>query len=690
MKLEIKSVKVENFKGLKEREFTLSEIAKVSGDNETGKSTLADAIAYCLTGKNSAGETNFGVLPYGASAISPFVELECIIDGKPVTLKREYKAKFNRAKEFTGQYTTETSINGIANTITTFDKYIEENIADNEVFKMLTNAKFFTEQIKGKKGETTSQVQRRMLYEISDIKTDIEIAESQPKFSSLKEHLERFDDISDYKKSLKTSITAINKDINEFIPKTEQQSKNFVEVEFDEKQVLKEKIELEETLQNISKEIEEIKENYNSSISELKLKLKDIQNESQMLELENSSYKKECKAEYEKQQLEKTSDLRSKIAEINASYEREVNAYKVKKSGLENQIQLIENKLGYAVKEKQALLDKYAVEKEKEHSIEDTCPTCKQHLPVESIKAAIKTFEEEKHNKLENIKSKGIPLAEEIKQLEEQKNNLEKQLLEIKEVEAPLELATLKEELGKTNQFANPFVETDKEDYLDKKTELQTMFSEIEGKITATETEMLEKIQARTEEQQKARQEVVGLADKIDIIKRNEAIQKGIDELEEENRSNHSKKDKLESQIMLVDDFLEYKNKMATETVNSKFELVKFKLFDFTKEDGNFKEVCIPTVNGVEYQDLSYSTKIIASLDIVKGFQKHYDKYLPLVVDNAESINLETKLDSQMILLTRTEENCPKCQGQAGRRSEKGLWTCSECGNIWKKTLTVK
>ena len=62
-----------------------------------------------------------------------------------------------------------------------------------------------------------------------------------------------------------------------------------------------------------------------------------------------------------------------------------------------------------------------------------------------------------------------------------------------------------------------------------------------------------------------------------------------------------------------------------------------------------------------------------------------------------------------MIFLNRVEENCPKivektlfddngyaveiieepCNGQAGRRNNKGLWTCKSCGHTWKKTLNI-
>ena len=139
----------------------------------------------------------------------------------------------------------------------------------------------------------------------------------------------------------------------------------------------------------------------------------------------------------------------------------------------------------------------------------------------------------------------------------------------------------------------------------------------------------------------------------------------------------------------LTKTFLEEKSKSTKDAINSMFELVKWKLFDYTQE-GDLREVCIPTVNGVEYSGLSYSTKLLVGIDIIKTFQKVYDCYLPICVDNSESINFEQTMQNQMIFLNRVEENCPKCGGQAGRRNNKGLWTCKSCGHTWRKTLNLR
>lgn len=693
MKLTITGMKIGNFKSIKEKEIQLNNVTKVYGDNETGKSTLADAIAYCLTGKNSAGETNFGILPFTADAdkiVSPYVELECLIDGKPVTLKREYKAKFNRSKEFTGNYVTETSINDIPNTITTFDKYIEDNVADTEIFKLLTNSRYFTEQLKGKKNETVSQIQRRMLYDISNVKTDIEIAESEEKFKPLIESLQRFDDISDYKKSLKTSLTKINKEIDEFIPKSEQQAKNFIEIDFDKDKLIKDKEDHQAIIYEKVEEIDKMKTSLATKINQKDKEKAEFNKQISSLVVENNHFKQLNKLAYESKQSEKTFEIRNQISELKSKFERESNAFNVKKSGFDNQINMLDLKIDRCVKAKEELANKYKEEKSKTQKIDDTCPTCKQNLPEESIKAAIKTFQDAKTDKLDKIKAQGTPLAEEIAKLTEEKKTLETKIKDLKPIVEDKSIKKLELELKSILENADPFKEADMDNFENDTKSIESEIQKLEMSMSKEETDIRLLIQEKESELQAYKMNLIAFDDKIKSIEINKIVQQGIDILREENALNHAKKDQINATVELVDDFLEIKNKLATESVNNMFEIVKFKLFDFTKESQDFKEVCIPQINGVDYQDLSYSTKIIASLDIVKGFQRYYDKYLPLVIDNSESVNLETQLDCQVIFLTRIEENCPKCSGQAKRRQTTGDWTCTKCANTWKKTLEIK
>ena len=63
MKVTIKSIHIENFKGIKELDVKFSEKTKISGQNAAGKTTIFDAFTWLLFNKNSAGDEKFNVRP---------------------------------------------------------------------------------------------------------------------------------------------------------------------------------------------------------------------------------------------------------------------------------------------------------------------------------------------------------------------------------------------------------------------------------------------------------------------------------------------------------------------------------------------------------------------------------------------------------------------------------------------------
>ena len=88
------------------------------------------------------------------------------------------------------------------------------------------------------------------------------------------------------------------------------------------------------------------------------------------------------------------------------------------------------------------------------------------------------------------------------------------------------------------------------------------------------------------------------------------------------------------------------------------FGIVKWVLFDFQK-NGEYKEVCIPTIDGKRFGDSTNTGREIeAKLDICNSFQKFFGMQVPIFLDGAESINDEylPKVDTQLVLLTVTKD----------------------------------
>lgn len=84
----------------------------------------------------------------------------------------------------------------------------------------------------------------------------------------------------------------------------------------------------------------------------------------------------------------------------------------------------------------------------------------------------------------------------------------------------------------------------------------------------------------------------------------------------------------IDAQLYLCDEFTRYKAKFTEDSINSKFRLVSFRLFQ---------------------------EQINAGLDVIATLSEHYGVAGPLFVDNAESVTALTPVGTQVIQLVVSE-----------------------------------
>ena len=138
----------------------------------------------------------------------------------------------------------------------------------------------------------------------------------------------------------------------------------------------------------------------------------------------------------------------------------------------------------------------------------------------------------------------------------------------------------------------------------------------------------------------------------------NTEIDNRIMSLRTEQREVSQKVAEQEKMIYLLEEFIRFKMNNVSDEINNKFDGVNFKLFE-NQINGGLKETCELTVNGVPYGSLNAGHRIVAGLQIIKSLQGLYGVYMPVFVDNAESVNdfnLPT-MDCQMILLKVSDED---------------------------------
>ena len=112
-----------------------------------------------------------------------------------------------------------------------------------------------------------------------------------------------------------------------------------------------------------------------------------------------------------------------------------------------------------------------------------------------------------------------------------------------------------------------------------------------------------------------------------------------IAELQTEQAQLESKVNELNEKLQLLKLFQQSKCRLIEQEINSKFQFVKFKLFDFYVTTGEIKDCCEVLMDDKPYSTaLSTGERAKASLDCIKTLQEHFKVELPIFIDDAESI----------------------------------------------------
>ena len=152
--------------------------------------------------------------------------------------------------------------------------------------------------------------------------------------------------------------------------------------------------------------------------------------------------------------------------------------------------------------------------------------------------------------------------------------------------------------------------------------------------------------------------ELDAVKEKIAQVSNNVRIDEQISELQEKQRDYEQERANCEKILYQLSLVSKKKNELLVEEINNHFGIVKWLLFDYQK-NGEYKEVCIPTIDGKRFGDSTNTGREIeAKLDICNSFQKFFGMQLPIFLDGAESLNdcFMPELDTQLITLAVSED----------------------------------
>lgn len=676
MKITIKSIHIENFKGIKMLDVNFSVKTKISGQNAVGKTTIFDAFTWLLFNKNSSGEEKFNVRPLNEGMRVDNVEIKVSaildVDGKGVELSKTQKQNWVK-KRGTDTAVLQGNVNsfeidGYPKSEADFKAYVSELAQSEEMFKMLTNPQYFS-SLKWKD-------QRDILMKLVSEVSDVDLAQTDAKYAPLLSELEKAPSTDDIRAKFSKALSEWKKKQAEIPVRIDEAMKSKVDIDVAEQELAKTDLE--------------------TKIADIDAKIKD--SDGVMMELG----REEMQLQFDMSGIMQTMnrDLTNRRIEIEAELpdlQNEMKRFADTIALKERRVSENETVISNADSERKRLGEEYNTEKSKafyefpylfdeskwvfdENST--VCSLCGQKLPedkIEQLKADFESRKEKaKADAEEKLKSErfkfdtykkvelnrlitiGTEKKNLIAELTEENTNLQAEIEALKKQEK--DAIAKKEALSKT--LSEMPVEADysqNEEYVKMKARHDEVLVEIENMKANGEDAAVENLKSEKEELQARLDEVNSTIAKASM---NVEIDERIGQLQEEQKEIGQKVADQEQILYLLEEFIRFKLNKVSESINSHFKTVNFKLFEM-QLNGGMKDCCECTVNGVPYSTLNSGHRIVAGLDIIRSLSELYGVSVPIFVDNAESLNdfNVPDMDAQLILLSVSADKQLKVEG---------------------------
>lgn len=614
--MRIKSISLSNFKGCKFGKYIFDrKNVTINGANGTGKTTIFDAFTWLLFGKDSLDNAKFEIRPLDKDGkqidnVEICVSATLEIDGKEVELKKTQRQNWVKKRGTQNPVlqgnVNEYEIDGYPRSEKDYKEYINGIVSD-DLFKMLTNPTYFPNM--------PWKDQRATIMKFASDVSDVELATEDSRFAELLPEIEKAPSTDDIKNKYQKSLTELKKKQIELPVRIDEQNRNKVDIDV--------------------AELELLKNSLNEQIADVKSKIAD--NDKQFEE-----YQKLSDGIMELKFAE--SDLVRKANEDNIKARREIEDKIADKkfllrqtektiSDTENCIELSKRTAEKISENLKEIRTKWKAENERvfdENSL--VCSYCGQEYQQDR-KGQIKAeFETHKAEELKAITDNGNLIKGRLDKEKETIESLEKELVEHREslymlnnsiTSLEKQLSELPESIDVTGTEEHKAIQSQiakKEQAMSQMNSADEVRKALNYELECSQTQLIE------------------CEKKIAMSQKNIEIDERIEELQAEQREVAQKIADVEKMLYLLDEFIKYKLNKISDSINSIFEGISFKLFDI-QLNGGVKEVCECTVNGVPYGSLNNGHRIIAGLQIIKALQKLYGAYLPIFIDNAESVN---------------------------------------------------
>lgn len=628
MKTFLKKAVLENFMCYAHAEFDFYSITKIIAENGVGKSTIATAYLWCLFNCDYELKDN-PVVRREVDGVSvddmdTYGELTFDVDGKEITMKKVQKRTYSKDGS---SYKDDNKyfINDVPKTLKDFNAYLD---VDMNVFKMCSNINAFLNQ---KPAEM-----REYLFSLVENVTDLDIARSKAELAELAPLLEKYttEELTAMNKATKTKITKDLPILDGQIKEKERDIQIKQDINTSDLELQKNSIK-EQIADCVAKQTDNDKllaeyDKASADILDLKFKQGDLSrkaNEENIKARRVIEDKIADKKFLVKQTKKTVADTKSRVASSEKVIENIKNCLQVER-------------------------DKW--KEENERKFDDSsfiCPYCGNEYKEDKKEQLKADFAKHKADNLKAITDNGNMYKE---RLDKEKATLESLKTELPQHRESLEMlntaiADLEKQLSELPQEIDV---TATEEYK----ALEQQIAEKEQAMHKANDVSAVKAELKAQENE-LRQQLSECERKI-AESNTEKDEQRLEELRAEQRIQEQNKANAEKILDLLDELDKAKNETLSDSINSHFSLVKWKLFELNKS-GGYKSVCIPTVNGKSILTTmsNKGNRILGRVDICNSIQKISGMSVPIILDDSESLDSTNQkkvaemVDSQLIML---------------------------------------
>ncbi len=636
----LKKLMLQNFQG-----GTFSVEAKncedlnIYGANGSGKTRLMSAFLWLLTGKDSLGRSDFEIKNLDTSGnqehgLDHIVEAIFDINGNDLTLKKIYREVWTKkrgsAQSVFSGHTVDHFIDGVPVKENEYKARVAEIFGDENRFRLLTNPAAFAAM--------PWQKQRALLLDVCGDIPDAEIIASDDTLSPLRPALARYASsktpLDDLKKVTMGQRVEINKRIDQIPVRIDESQRGLPDVTGLDKNALSAEIStLEGQLNGAKLRLAGV--DTGGNIAPLTKELNSINSEISGLENAHSLKHSEIVSKLNQQ-------IRA-LVDADEANERKEKSIKAEIKEKNNRIIYLDNSM-ISLREKWHSIDA----EEFQDTTESVCAACGQNLPADKVEAAREkakaTFNTSKAERLSTVQAEGKRLKGERDRVAGEISRLE-DLISVPLNSDRTEIERLAQERDAAKYMASDFTQiASRLDLISRKELIEAAINDAKGAVAVDRKAISDEIAEIEPKLAEAKEKHVR-------FERRESGEKRIQELKSEEKKLTQEFEELEKMLFLIESFIKRKVSMLDDKINSKFEIVRFRLFN-QLVNGGIDETCEMTVGGVPYSGgLNNAARINGGIDVIRTLQKHYGMAPTIFVDNAESVVDLLPADCQMIRL---------------------------------------